>query len=171
MTVAKAGDSNNVLSAPSGQVKVAPAAPVLKEVSPVDASTVTVDNSAGSSLIVNFSAPADTTNIDSYTVVAVLVGQNEPRTVADVEALTNGKVAARPSGNGFSAPVSQDTQGNAIDTTTKAYKIFIVSNAKSGSAISVVREMKTSEIKAVVVEQPKDNGTSGTTSEPKESAQ
>lgn len=161
LTVAKAGDQNNVLSEPSGQVKVAPAPPVLNEVSPVDASTVTVDNSAGSSLVVNFSGPTHNTNIDSYTVLAVPVGVGalEPRTEADLTNIINGKVTAIPSGNGFSAQVGQDTQGNQIDTTTKTYKIFIVSNAKQGSAISVVREMKTSEIK--VVQQTNDSSAAG----------
>ncbi|MNJ44161.1 hypothetical protein D3C77_392000 [compost metagenome] len=153
LTVAKAGDQNNVLSEPSGQVKVAPAPPVLKDVAPVESATV--DNSAGSALVVNFSAPADITNIDSYTVVAVPagVGAPEPRTVADVDALATGKVTASPSGNGLSATVTQDTQGNAIDTTTKTYKIFIVSNAKQGSAISVVREVVTTQIKATLEQQ------------------
>lgn len=156
LTVAKTGVQNNVLSASSDQVKVDPAPPVLKEVSLVDASKVTVDNSAGASLVVNFSGPTDNTNIDSYTVVAVLVGATEPKTVADVDALASGKVVVSQSGSNLSATLSQDTQGTAIDTTTQAYKIFIVSNAKQGSAISVIREVGTSQIKPPV--EPQSGG-------------
>lgn len=138
LTVARSG--NNVLSDTTNQVKVDPE--VLKNVAAV--TSANIDNNADTSIVVSFTAP-DKTNIASYTVVAVPTGEPAPTTQAAVSLPGSQTVSVEP--NSFVVTLTNDSINSSIDTKTKTYTIYIVSNAIQGKGYSTINSVGTTSLK------------------------
>lgn len=140
LSVAKDNARNNVLSGISNQVDVLPKP---ENVPPVDGANF--DINAGESILVTLTAPSNTKNISSYTVVAVPSEGNQPDTALAASQLAkNGGIT----GNNLVLTLTNDSTGNKIDTTKITYNIYVVTNSTQGDAYSTLKNVGKTSIKA-----------------------